>query len=61
MELLEKMTILASVSVFLVMLILLVTILLYIKMKLSPGGKITIKINGEKDLVVDGGWLIKGM
>ena len=55
MELLEKMTILASVSVFLVMLILLVTILLYIKMKLSPGGKITIKINGEKDLVVDGG------
>ena len=55
MGLVEKMTIVASVSVFLVILILLVTILLYIKMKLSPGGKIKIKINGEKDLVVDGG------
>ena len=30
-------------------------LLLFVKTKLTPSGKITIKINGEKEIVVDGG------
>ena len=48
-------TILSSISVFLVLTLLLVGVLLFVKGKLSPSGKITIKINGEKEIIVDGG------
>ena len=48
-------TILTSIAVFLLVILLLVGILLFVKAKLSPSGKITIKINGEKELIVDGG------
>ena len=50
-----SLTIISSVLVFLTVVLFLVGILLYIKTKLSPSGKITIKINGEKELIVDGG------
>ena len=33
----------------------LVSVLLFVKAKLAPSGKIIIKINGEKELIVDGG------
>ena len=48
-------TILSSISVFLLVILLLVGVLLFVKAKLSPTGKITIKINGEKEIIVDGG------
>ena len=51
----EITTILSSISVFLLVTILLVGILLFVKGKLTPSGKITIKINGEKEIIVDGG------
>ena len=50
-----SLTIISSVLVFLIVVLFLVGILLYIKAKLSPSGKITIKINGEKEIIVDGG------
>ena len=50
-----SLTIISSVFVFLLVVLFLVGILLYIKAKLSPSGKITIKINGEKEIIVDGG------
>jgi Na+-transporting NADH:ubiquinone oxidoreductase subunit F len=48
-------TIVSSIVVFLLVIFTLVGVLLFVKAKLSPSGKITIKINGEKELVVDGG------
>ena len=48
-------TIYTSILVFLIVILILVGILLYVKTKLTPKGKITININGEKDLIVDGG------
>jgi Na+-transporting NADH:ubiquinone oxidoreductase subunit F len=33
----------------------LVGVLLFVKTKLTPSGKITIKINGKKEIIVDGG------
>ena len=48
-------TILSSVLVFLFVIFTLVGILLFVKAKLSPGGKIKIRINGEKEIEVDGG------
>ncbi len=48
-------TLLSSIVVFLLVIFTLVGLLLFVKSKLAPSGKITIKINGEKDLVVDGG------
>ncbi|MAX69307.1 MAG: NADH:ubiquinone reductase (Na(+)-transporting) subunit F [Flavobacteriales bacterium] len=50
-----SLTIISSVFIFLLVVLFLVGILLYIKAKLSPSGKITIKINGEKEIIVDGG------
>ncbi len=48
--------IITSAVVFLVVILLLVSILLYAKQKLTPSGKVTIDINeGEKELVVDPG------
>ncbi|MFD2516536.1 NADH:ubiquinone reductase (Na(+)-transporting) subunit F [Salinimicrobium flavum] len=47
--------IIASVVVFLVLILLLVGILLTAKAKLVPSGPVTININGEKDLEVSSG------
>jgi Na+-transporting NADH:ubiquinone oxidoreductase subunit F len=47
--------IIASVVVFLVLMLLLVSILLGAKAKLVPSGPVTIKVNGEKDLTVGSG------
>ena len=55
MILLNTITILSSIVVFLLVIFTLVGLLLFVKTKLSPSGKITIKINGEKEIVVDGG------
>ena len=52
---LKTITILSSISVFLLVILLLVGVLLFVKAKLSPTGQITIKINGEKEIIVDGG------
>lgn len=47
--------IIASVIVFLILILLLVSILLGAKAKLVPSGPVTIKVNGEKDLEVGSG------
>ncbi|MFO7746054.1 MAG: NADH:ubiquinone reductase (Na(+)-transporting) subunit F [Psychroflexus sp.] len=47
--------ILASVAVFLTLILLLVVILLTAKSKLSPSGPVKINVNDEKDLEVDSG------
>lgn len=44
-----------TVAVFLGVVLFLVAILLFVKAKLSPAGKIKITINGEKTIEVDGG------
>ena len=44
-----------TLIVFTVMVLLLVSLLLFVKAKLSPAGKIKITINGEKTVEVDGG------
>ena len=48
-------TIVSSIVVFLFVVLLLVFLLLFVKSKLSPAGKLTIKINGEKEIEVEGG------
>lgn len=48
-------TIISSIAIFLVMILALVSILLFTKSKLMPAGKVKIKINGEKEIEVDGG------
>ena len=55
MILLDTITILSSIVVFLLVIFTLVGLLLFVKAKLSPSGKIKIMINGEKELSVDGG------
>ncbi len=49
------MVIAISIGVFLVITLLLVGILLYAKKKLTPSGEVTIKINGEKEIVTEPG------
>ncbi len=44
-----------TVIFFLAVILVLVSMLLFVKAKLSPAGKIKITINGEKELEVDGG------
>ncbi len=48
-------TILVTVAVFLFVILLLVSLLLYAKAKLSPGGLVKIIINGEKTIEVEAG------
>ena len=55
MILLSATTIVSSIVVFLLVIFTLVGILLFVKTKLTPSGKITIKINGKKEIIVDGG------
>ena len=44
-----------TIIVFTAVILLLVSLLLFVKAKLSPAGKIKITINGEHELEVDGG------
>lgn len=44
-----------TIAVFLIVILLLVGLLLFVKAKISPAGKIKITINGEHTLEVDGG------
>ena len=48
-------TILATVAAFLLITLLLVSLLLFVKQKLSPSGPVTITINGEKKIEVNSG------
>ena len=48
-------TIIATVAAFLLVTLLLVTLLLFVKQKLSPSGPVTITINGEKKIIVGSG------
>ena len=52
-------TIVATVTAFLLVTIILVALLLFVKQKLSPSGPVKITINGEKELeVASGGTLL---
>jgi Na+-transporting NADH:ubiquinone oxidoreductase subunit F len=48
-------TIFATVAAFLLITLLLVSLLLFVKQKLSPSGPVTITINGEKKIIVGSG------
>lgn len=52
--------ILYSIAVFLVTILLLVVILLVAKKYLSPSGKVTITINGDRKIEVEQGGTIMG-
>ena len=53
-------TVIVSIVVFLVFTLLLVSIILFAKAKLSPSGKVKLVINGEKTLEVDAGGTVLG-
>ncbi|UTW61061.1 NADH:ubiquinone reductase (Na(+)-transporting) subunit F [bacterium SCSIO 12741] len=53
-------TLLAAISAFLVVILLLVFLLLFAKAKLSPSGKVKLTINGEKEIEVDAGGTVLG-
>ena len=55
MIIISTTTIISSIVVFLLVMLPLVSVLLFVKAKLAPSGKIIIKINGEKEIEVDGG------
>ena len=48
-------TVLATVAAFLAIVLLLVTLLLFVKQKLSPSGPVTLTINGERKIEVASG------
>lgn len=48
-------TIITSIVVFLFFILLLVSIILFAKAKLSPSGKVKVVLNGEKTIEVDAG------
>jgi len=48
-------TIVATVAAFLLVTLLLVSLLLFVKQKLSPSGPVKIKINGEREIEVASG------
>ncbi len=50
-----SVTIIATIAVFLVVILLLVSVLLFAKSKLSPSGLVKIEINGEKTIEVEAG------
>ena len=52
---LSTTTIISSVTIFLLVVLTLVSILLFAKAKLIPSGKVKISINGEKEIEVEGG------
>ncbi|QJP35937.1 NADH:ubiquinone reductase (Na(+)-transporting) subunit F [Nonlabens sp. Ci31] len=53
-------TVLASVSIFLTLILLLVSLLLGAKSKLLPSGPVTINVNGEKDITTGSGSTLLG-
>jgi len=53
-------TILASVAIFLTLILLLVMLLLTAKSKLLPSGPVTINVNGEKDITTGSGGTLLG-
>ncbi|BAO55332.1 NADH:ubiquinone reductase (Na(+)-transporting) subunit F [Nonlabens marinus] len=53
-------TILASVAIFLTLILLLVVLLLTAKSKLLPSGPVTINVNGEKDITTGSGGTLLG-
>jgi Na+-transporting NADH:ubiquinone oxidoreductase subunit F len=48
-------TVIATVSAFLLIALILISLLLFVKQKLSPSGPVTIKINGEREIEVASG------
>ena len=48
-------TLILTIAFFLTVILMLVSLLLFVKAKLSPAGKLKITINGEQTLEVDGG------
>ncbi|PRP68160.1 NADH:ubiquinone reductase (Na(+)-transporting) subunit F [Nonlabens agnitus] len=54
------LTILASVAIFLTLILLLVVLLLSAKSKLLPSGPVTINVNGEKDITTGSGGTLLG-
>lgn len=48
-------TLILTIAVFLIVIVLLVSVLLFAKAKLSPSGAVKISINGEKTIEVDAG------
>ena len=53
-------TVLASVAIFLTLILLLVVLLLTAKSKLLPSGPVTINVNGEKDITTGSGGTLLG-
>ena len=51
----ETTTIIASITVFLIFVMLLVSIILFAKSKLAPSGPVKLVINGQDPMIVDGG------
>ena len=56
----NMITVLASVSIFLTLILLLVSLLLGAKSKLLPSGPVTINVNGEKDITTGSGSTLLG-
>ena len=48
-------TVLATVAAFLLITLVLVSLLLFVKQKLSPSGPVTITINGQREIEVASG------
>jgi Na+-transporting NADH:ubiquinone oxidoreductase subunit F len=48
-------TVIATVAAFLLIALILISLLLFVKQKLSPSGPVTIKINGEREIQVASG------
>ena len=48
-------TLILTIAFFLAVILMLVSLLLFVKAKLSPAGKLTLTINGEQTMEVDGG------
>ncbi len=56
----NMITVLASVAIFLTLILLLVSLLLGAKSKLLPSGPVTINVNGEKDITTGSGSTLLG-
>jgi Na+-transporting NADH:ubiquinone oxidoreductase subunit F len=51
----ETTTLIASIAVFLIFVLLLVSVILFAKAKLAPSGPVKLTINGQDPIIVDGG------
>ena len=52
MIILSTLKIVSSIAVFLLLILTLITVILFVKSKLSPAGKIKVMINGEREIEV---------